>query len=328
SLFLFFKIIYSFFKISFLNRKVQLLGNEIFSNNSINYWPIIKPYWEVSFKSIDLFKNLYYYHLIKNFVLKRISQHDKLFYLFENQPWERSLCFYYKKKFSKKKIIGISHTPIRFWDLRFFNSKKNNLGRYSPNIISFVNSYSQKIYKKDYKNQVFIKLEALRYNNLKINFNNKKKEKILIIGDYLDSENLNMRSLIAKSTLKNYDFLYLPHPSNKKIIYKQFSFLKSKNELKLQNISKVIIPHISTSIIEYILNYKDVLVILNDSMPNMSTLFMSSYNAKYIYDINDLNIKISEKKHNLPYKGSEFMPFGANKKLIFWKKLLSNDFKK
>ena len=63
-------------------------------------------------------------------------------------------------------------------------------------------------------------------------------------------------------------------------------------------------------------------------MPNMSTLFMSSYNAKYIYDINDLNIKISEKKHNLPYKGSEFMPFGANKKLIFWKKLLSNDFKK
>ena len=62
---IFFKIIFSFLKINFLNQRINSIGNKIFLSNSINYWPILKPYWEDSFKSINLFKNLYYYHLIK-----------------------------------------------------------------------------------------------------------------------------------------------------------------------------------------------------------------------------------------------------------------------
>ena len=84
---------------------------------------------------------------------------------------------FYKKKFTKKKnLYGISHTPIRFWDLRFFNSKKINLKNYSPNNISFVNKYSQDIYDRDFVGQKKIKLEALRYNNFKIDFSYNKEK--------------------------------------------------------------------------------------------------------------------------------------------------------
>lgn len=328
-IFLFFKIIFSFLKINLLNNKVEVLGDKIFKNNSISYWPILKPYWEDSFKSVNLFKNLYYYYLIKKIFSKKIFKPKNLFYLFENQPWERCLCFFYKKKFSQKKLFGISHTPIRFWDLRFFNSKKVNLKNYSPNNISFVNKYSQKIYKKDYDNQNKIKLEALRYNNFTIKFNTKNEKKILIIGDYLDSENFMIKHLLSKVTsLKKKNLLYLPHPSTTKNIDSNYKILKSKNDLKHFNVSKVIIPHMSTSVIEFIFNKKDIIVFLNDNMPNMSPLFMTSSKVKYVYDLASLKKNLSKKQHNLDYKIEQLKPFRVNKELIYWKKLLSNDFKR
>ncbi len=328
NLFIFFKIIFSFIKINFLNQKINLFGNKIFMSNSINYWPIIKPHWEDSFKSINLFKNLYYYHLIKEIVFKKINRHKKIFYLFENQPWERCLCFFYKKKFTKKKLYGISHTPIRFWDLRFFNSKKINLKNYSPNKISFVNKYSQDIYKRDFVGQKKIKLEALRYNNLKIKFDYKKEKKTLIIGDYLQSENLLIKSVITRLSSTKKNFLYLCHPTNSKNIYQNFKFLKSKEELESFNIEKVIVPHMSTSAIEYLLTNKNIIVFLNDNMPIMSPLFMSKIKVKYAFDLKSLKKSLSKKQHNLYYKLDELKPFRTNKELIYWKRLLLDDFKK
>lgn len=329
NLLIFVKIIFAYLKISFLNKKVDTWGNRIFVSNSINYWPIVKPYWEDSFKSINLFKNLYYYILIKNIIKNKIHIHKNLFYLFENQPWERCLCFFYKKKFTINKLFGVSHTSIRFWDLRFFNSKKIDLRMYSPNKICFVNKFSYNLYRKDFNNQKKIKLEALRYNNFKIKFNSKKKKKILIIGDYLDTENLIIKSLLMKlSSYKKNSYLYLSHPANPKNIYQDFKFLNSKDELKKYNVSRVIIPHMSTSVIEYLLNNKDVIIFLNDNMPNMSPLFMSNYKGNYVFDLKSFNNNLSQKKHILDYKLDALKPFGINKELVNWKKLFSYDFKK
>ena len=105
--------------------------------------------------------------------MKKINNHKKIFYLFENQPWERCLCFFYKKIY-KKKSIWYFHTPIRFWDLRFL-IQKNQSQNYSPNNISFVNKYSQDIYDRDFVIKK-IKLEALRYNNFKIDFSYNKEK--------------------------------------------------------------------------------------------------------------------------------------------------------
>ena len=117
----------------------------------------------------------------------------------------------------------------------------------------------------------------------------KNKKKILIIGDYLDSENFMIKSLLSKITsLKKNNFLYLSHPANTKNIDQNYKLLKSKNDLKNFNVSKVIIPHMSTSVIEYLFNKKDIIVFLNDNMPNMSPLFMNITKVKYVFDLKSL----------------------------------------
>ena len=97
--------------------------------------------------------------------------------------------------------------------------------------------------------------------------------------------------------------------------------------MKNFNVSKVIIPHMSTSVIEFIFNKKDIIVFLNDNMPNMSPLFMTSSKVKYVFDLTSLKKNLSRKQHNLDYKIEQLKPFRVNKELIYWKKLLSNDFK-
>ena len=92
--------------------------------------------------------------------------------------------------------IAICHTPIGFWDLRFFNAKKIfNIKsmRPFPNKIGINNKrnlYDFKNYAKE-----IVKIEAQRYsylsvsgkNNNLINFNSSselnKKFKFLILGD-------------------------------------------------------------------------------------------------------------------------------------------------
>ena len=104
--------------------------------------------------------------------------------------------------------------------------------------------------------------------------------------------------------------------------------MKSKEDLKNFNVGKVIVPHMSTSVIEYLLSNKNIIVFLNNNMPIMSPLFMSKTKIKYAFDLKSLKKNLSKKKHNLVYKLEELKPFRINKELIYWKKLLSNDFKK
>ena len=84
----------------------------------------------------------------------------------------------------------------------------------------------------------------------------------------------------------------------------------------------------STSAIEYLLTNKNIIVFLNDNMPIMSPLFMSKIKVKYAFDLKSLKKSLSKKQHNLYYKLDELKPFQTNKELIYWKRLLLDDFKK
>ncbi len=323
------KIIFFYLNITFLNKKIEKNSNKVFTIKGINYWPAIKPYWSDSFNSFNLFKNIYYYTLIKNLILKRIQNPKNFFFLYENQPWERTLNFYLKKKFSKIKTYGIAHTPIRFWDLRFFNSKKLRLINYSPNFISFVNKHSYNIFKSEFKGQKKIILEALRYRDTDIKFAKINKKAVLIIGDYLDAENFSIKSSIENSNiLKSKKFIYLPHPANQKKIYQNIKYLNSKDQIIKYNISKVIVPHMSTSVVEYLIYKKDVIVFLSDNMPNMSPLFMNGNKIQYVFDTKSLIKSLNQRHIASNHKIELLKPFGISDSYIFWKKLFRDDFKK
>ena len=84
----------------------------------------------------------------------------------------------------------------------------------------------------------------------------------------------------------------------------------------------------STTAIEYLLNKKNVIILLNDNLPNFSPLFMNSNKYDFIFDLENLKNKLSQKQHNFKYDVSLLKPYGANKKLIYWNRLIQNDFKR
>ncbi|MBI04970.1 MAG: hypothetical protein CMI96_04045 [Pelagibacteraceae bacterium] len=183
-------LIYSFTK--------SLIGTEAV-NNSINY-----------FKYEKALQNLPYQKLG--------------FYICENQTWEMILNKFWKK-YNHGKLIGILHTTLRFWDLRYvyckeiYDLQKNS--NLLPNYFAINGEEQKKITKlNNILNNQILEIEALRYSHLiqypkKRNLNNKVK-KFLIIGDFVEKTNIEIIKLInfSKEILLNkFDVFFKPHPA-------------------------------------------------------------------------------------------------------------------
>ena len=56
-------------------------------------------------------------------LFSKISKQNNAFYLYENQGWEKALVTSWKK-YNHGNLVGSINSTIRFWDLRYFQSKK------------------------------------------------------------------------------------------------------------------------------------------------------------------------------------------------------------
>ena len=59
-------------------------------------------------------------------ILSNIPKQKVGIYLLENQAWEKSLISSWNK-FNHGGLIGVAHSTIRFWDLRYFRSKNTDI---------------------------------------------------------------------------------------------------------------------------------------------------------------------------------------------------------
>ena len=148
---------------------------------------------------------------------------QKIFYLIENQFWERSLLIG-NQEANNVKTFGYVHSSIRYWDLRFFSIYYNPLiDAYSPNYLLLTHpkylNYLQKYYPKA---TIYI-VESLRYSNYFNNkINNEKKEssktkKLLLIADYdpeLNKEVIKVICNALESIKHDIKFIIKPHYNN------------------------------------------------------------------------------------------------------------------
>ena len=81
----------------------------------------------------DIFnESIFGKHLIMNIIwakifediLKNIPKQSMGLYLCENQGWERAFIYYWRK-YNHGELIGVAHSTISFWDLRYFNIINN-----------------------------------------------------------------------------------------------------------------------------------------------------------------------------------------------------------
>ena len=84
-------------------------------------WPVVDDDWMESFFGQTALGNLLGVELFDRAIAEMPRQEIGL-YLFENQSWEPAFVHAWRK-YGHGHLLGVAHTVVRFWDLRYFRNK-------------------------------------------------------------------------------------------------------------------------------------------------------------------------------------------------------------
>ena len=234
--------------------------------------------------------------IIFNKINKIIKDNCRIFYIFENQFWEKNLLQVLKSK-NNRNITGVQNTPPKLWDSSLYLDYGSKLINrlifpnfilYSSNIYLDLISISNKnLYPK------LIYVESTRYHFLKFKKNIGTKNNILIMGDGNSSNNLILNNFVKSVfNMHDFNFTYRKHPYINK---DKFILPNSLNQIDIDLINNkfAIISNSSNSYIEIIYSNSIPLVLNTDAQANQS-IFKILNLTKFIMDNNHnltLNIK-------------------------------------
>mgnify|MGYP006081326607 CR=1 FL=1 len=229
---------YKIFLIYFIKNLFKFNSNLIFFNNKYsktNFCFFLKNDFNSSFFGSSLVYNIMNIQTFDN-LLKKIPKQKHGLYIIENQSWE--YCFIKLwRKYNHGKLTSYFNSSMRYWDLRYLKNE-NDFKIHDENPDKYlINNYIVNSETKEFgypMNKVY-KTEALRYKKLKPIKKIKKNKKILIVGDILFNETVNLLDFINNTVdeLKSYKFYLKPHPtmtiSSIKYLLKNYIFLKIVN---------------------------------------------------------------------------------------------------
>ena len=187
-------------------------------------WIFLKNSFTRSLLGPQAIKNALYARQFKAAVAS-LQPKSACFYLQENTDWESFLIQNWRLA-SQGKIIGVPHSSIRFWDLRYFND--NRIFRYMPHPdLIAVNGPKAKsmLVEGGYSIDQLVDVEALRYLYLSTqslthqsssSFHSSSPLRLLLFGDYLERHNTSMFNLLSSlnSDLVNIISITVkPHPA-------------------------------------------------------------------------------------------------------------------
>ena len=313
--------------------------NISYKGSNTNYWPLFRSDFEKTFKYNYLIINMIYFNFFE-FLSLELNQQEKIIFLQENQSWEMPFIHLFDIN-SKSKKIGFPHSGVRYWDLRYFDGKlsyeQSKNAKPKANFIGVNGPISKKLLINDnYPDKNIINVESLRHmhllNNpiLKINYNNKQKLNILILGDYSNKINFKMLNLLDETSTflpKYTNYYFKPHPSNLDFHFKlkniYLNITKEQISTLINDINVVYASDQTSSSSDAYFNGLPVIIFLNQQILNLSPL-VNMPNVDFI----DNNPEFLAKKiilnsniiNNVNY--SDY--FYLNKDMKYWNNLLMN----
>jgi surface carbohydrate biosynthesis protein (TIGR04326 family) len=227
------KVLYDWWKLQlcylWLGREVE----QAVSEHPLGWlWPTLRAEWKDSVIGVTAMQNLLWVHLFDKAL--SVIPHQKLgLYLCENQGWERAFVYAWRKH-GHGTLIGVAHSTIRYWDLRYFDrcvaeSSGNSQDLPQPDKIAVNGPMAwENLEQAGQTMRNYVQVEAQRYlylNDLSkqtSNFNDQtqtKKQKtiFLLLGDIQRDTTHRMLSEVEQSfphLQEKYDILLKPHPAN------------------------------------------------------------------------------------------------------------------
>ena len=285
-----------FFKFFFNRKNINSIKYKIFSNQELNiYWELISEDWCQNFYGSPAFISINY-SLFFNEIFTKSENLKAIYFNFENQNFEKIINNQSYK--TKIKTYGITNTSVRFWDLRYFNLKINP--KFSPNYIITNKNYplNSKFLKSNFKSKIIKKDDIFnstisKKKEIIKNKNKNKKNKILIVGDYISKYNIEFLNMLNHNykILNNYKFYFKNHPAIN-INLNNFRNLNINNENQkiaecFDQYEKSIFIYSSTAILDAIkFNHEFCLYICDNTIDFSPTNGLK--NIKKIFNIDDL----------------------------------------
>ena len=220
-------------------RLKEIRGYFCSGDSELDFWPLFKRDWINSMRGPIAILNCLSINMFER-IFNRLP-HQKLgIYLQENQGWEMALIRAWRSA-GHGQLIGVPHTTVRFWDLRYFFDQrsyrftgKNELP--VPDKVVLNGPAAMSAYRKGkYPAEQLAEAEALRYLYLaglkdKCGADQKRSDalRILVLGDYLEAiTRQQLQWLTEASPLLPPDTCYAlkPHP-NCPVRYSDYPSLK------------------------------------------------------------------------------------------------------
>ncbi len=228
SLKVFFKGLMDYFCLSIASIKLSKINYHFMpAGSALDLWPMFKDEWVDSLRGqSSVFQCLEFSLYEKTF--KNLQYQKVGVYIQENQPWEMALIYAWRTA-GHGKLIGMPHTTVRFWDLRYFydirtfdRSGVNSLP--APDKVAVNGLVAKKAYLTGgYPKSDIVEVEALRFNYLSNHSIQKftasrssNKLNVLICGDYLATTTnkiLSWMAIAARLLPHDTKYIFKSHPA-------------------------------------------------------------------------------------------------------------------
>ena len=219
------KVLKDFLKLRSIASKIEDIQFLKPANSNLNLWPLQAQEWWDSLCGRGAIKNCIQLSLFEDF-MNRAPRQKIGIYIMENQPWEMALIYSWKNA-GHGTLIGMPHTIIRYWDLRYFQDcriyleKKYN-GFLAPDVMAVNGPVAYKIIEENhYPEDSIVEVEALRFMHLSgankdFKTEDNREIQILICGDFIESTTKKMLFWLEMATKKissKMEFIFKPHPA-------------------------------------------------------------------------------------------------------------------
>jgi len=197
------------------------------ADSQVSLWPLLKGDWLDSMRGSTAMSNLLAIELF-DAALGRLQPQRMGLYLCENHAWERSFVHAWRKH-GHGRLIGVQHSTVRFWDLRYFRDPRTILasGPYAmpqPDVMALNGRAAVEAYEGvDYPSERIVESEALRYGFLENCRDRGASQRlrgpatrVLLLGDYNLPGTMTMLRLLADALPRlpgRMRFTLKPHPN-------------------------------------------------------------------------------------------------------------------
>ena len=176
------------------------------ADSQIALWNVFEEEWDDSISGSTGIRNLVLL-TTTNALVSSMPQFSTIFYLWENQSWELALI-HCARRHGRGRLVGVAHSTIRFWDLRYFSDNSENFfsnpksSRPFPDHILVNSEIGQELLlESGFPKRSISLVEALRYMYLHDlrNVPPKQNGYVLLLGDHLEHVNETLVSVFRKA---------------------------------------------------------------------------------------------------------------------------------